>query len=93
MNKVKISSEVAYLIGIILMAFSVAMITAANFGVSMLIAPSFILSMKFNFLTFGQWEYIIQGTLFIIMCIWVKKIKPIYFFAFFSSIAFATFLD
>ena len=93
MNKVKISSEVAYLIGIILMAFSVAMITAANFGVSMLIAPSLILSMKFNFLTFGQWEYIIQGTLFIIMCIWVKKIKPIYFFAFFSSIAFATFLD
>ena len=93
MNKVKISSEVAYLIGIILMALSVAMITAANFGVSMLIAPSLILSMKFNFLTFGQWEYIIQGTLFIIMCIWVKKIKPIYFFSFLSSVAFATFLD
>lgn len=93
MNKVKISSELAYLIGIILMAFSVAMITAANFGVSMLIAPSLILSMKFNFLTFGQWEYIIQGTLFLIMCIWVKKIKPIYFFSFLSSLAFATFLD
>ena len=93
MKKIKMSSEVAYLIGILLLAFAVAMITAANFGVSMLIAPSLILSMKFNFLTFGQWEYIIQGTLFIIMCIWVKKIKPIYFFAFLSSIAFATFLD
>lgn len=93
MKKIKISSEVAYLIGIILMAFSVAMITAANFGVSMLIAPSLILSTRFNFLTFGQWEYTIQAVLFLIMCLWVRKIKPIYFFAFFSSIAFGSFLD
>ena len=93
MKKIKISSELAYLIGLVLLAFAVSMITTASFGVSMLIAPSLILSKKFVFLSFGQWEYVLQGILFIIMCIWAKKIKPIYVFAFLSSIAFGTFLD
>lgn len=93
MKKIKISSEVAYLIGVLLLAFAVAMITTADFGVSMVVAPSYILSLKLGFLTFGQCEYIVQGILFIIMCIAAKKIKPIYLFSFFTCIFYGAALD
>ena len=66
MKKLRFSSELAYLIAIIMLAFSVCLATAADFGVSMIVAPAYILSMKFTFLTFGQWEYVTQGILFII---------------------------
>lgn len=94
MKKIKISSEVAYLIGVLLLAFAVAMITAADFGVSMIVAPALILSLKLDgILSFGVCEYIIQGILFIAMCIAAKKIKPIYFFSFFTTIFYGAALD
>lgn len=93
MKKIKVCSEVAYLIGVLLLAFAVAMITAADFGVSMVVAPSLILSLKLGFLTFGQCEYLIQGVLFVAMCIAAKKIKPIYFFSFFTTVFYGAALD
>ncbi len=93
MKKIKVCSEVAYLIGVLLLAFAVAMITAADFGVSMIVAPSLILSLKLGFLTFGQCEYLIQGILFVAMCIAAKKIKPIYFFSFFTTVFYGAALD
>ena len=42
MPKIKIHSEVLYLFAIALLAFSVAMLTAADFGISMIVAPAYI---------------------------------------------------
>ncbi len=93
MKKIKVYSEVVYLVAIIMLSFSVAMITSTNFGVSMIVAPAYILSQKLSFLTFGQSEYIIQGILFIVFCCLMKKVKIVYFSSFLTGIIYGAVLD
>lgn len=92
-KKITLSSELMYLAATIILAFSVAMLTAADFGVSMIVAPAYIFSLKFNMFTFGQSEYIIQAVVFILFCIIVRKIKLIYFTSFLSCLIYGAVLD
>ena len=93
MKKFEVKSEFAYIISIVVLAFSVAIMSAVDFGVSMIVAPAYILSLKFDFLTFGQCEYIVQALLFIVFCILVKKIKPQFFISFVTCIIYGAVLD
>lgn len=93
MKRIKIYSEVIYLVSLIMISFSVAMLSAVDYGVSMIVAPALILSQKLTFLTFGQCEYIIQGLLFILFCILMKKVKLIYFVSFLTCVIYGLFLD
>ena len=93
MKKLKLPSEIAYLLAVIILAFSVAMLSAVDFGLSMIVAPAYVLSQKFTFLTFGQAEYVIQGVLFILFCIIMRKFKPVYLVAFLSCLFYGAVLD
>ncbi len=92
-KKIRIPSEAAYLPTIILIAFSVALTAAADLGVSMIVAPAYILSLKFDFLTFGLAEYIVQGILFVVFCIIMKKVKLVYFTSFITGLIYGFILD
>ena len=92
-TKIRIPSEAAYLPTIILIAFSVALTAAADLGVSMIVAPAYILSLKFDFLTFGLAEYIVQGLLFVVFCIIMKKVKLVYFTSFITGLIYGFILD
>ncbi len=93
MKKINIYSEIIYVLSIIILAFSVAMLASADFGLSMIVAPAYILSQKLGFITFGQAEYLIQGVLFIAFCIIVRKFKATYLFAFLTCIIYGLCLD
>lgn len=93
MKKIKISSEAAYVLGILLLALSVAMIASADFGVSMIVGPAYILSLKVSFLTFGQAEYIVQGVLFIVLCLVMRGVRLVYFDAFVTGLIYGAVLD
>lgn len=93
MKKNKIYEETAYFISIVFLAFAVAMISTTDFGLSMIVSPAYILSQKVSFLTFGQSEYVIQGIMFIIFCILMKKVKLIYFSSFVSGLIYGAVLD
>ena len=92
-KKINVPSEFAYIFAIITLAFSVAMITVTDFGVSMIVAPAYILSQKVSFLTFGQGEYVIQAMLFIVFCLIMKKVKLVYFSAFITGVIYGFVLD
>ena len=92
-KKLVVSSEGMYLFTNLLCALSVAIVTAADFGVSMIVAPAYILSLKVPFLTFGQAEYVVQGLLFIVLCFLMKKVKLIYFASFNTCFLYGAFLD
>lgn len=92
MKKIKIYSEIIYLLSIIIISFSVAMLSAVDFGISMIVAPAYILSEKLG-ITFGQSEYIIQAILFIVFCIIVKKVKPIFLVSFLTCLIYGWILD
>lgn len=92
-KKIKIPSELVYVFAIVLLSFAVAMLTAADFGISMIVAPAYLLSLKLKFLTFGQAEYVIQAGVFIILCIVLKRFKFIYLFSFATCLIYGAVLD
>lgn len=93
MKKIRIYSEAAHFIALALMALSVAMTASADFGVSMIVAPAYIISLKFSFLSFGQSEYIIQALLFIAFCVLVRRVKLTYFISFLTTLIYGAILD
>lgn len=92
-RKIRVKSEAVYLLSVVILAFAVAMCAAADFGVSMIVAPAYILSLKVPFLSFGRAEYLVQAVLFIALCLVLKKIRFSYFFAFFTCVFYGAALD
>ena len=66
-RKIKISSEVTYFAAIVLLSLAVAILSTADFGISMIVAPAYLLSLKAGFLSFGQAEYVVQAIVFILL--------------------------
>ena len=89
----RLPSELAYLLGLAIMSLSVSLTAAADFGVSMIVAPAYILSLKCTLFTFGQAEYIVQGLLFIAFCIAMRGIKLTYFVSFVTGVLYGVMLD
>lgn len=92
-KKIKLHSELVYAAAILILSFAVAMLSAANFGVSMIVAPAYIISQKTGFLTFGQSEYLVQGVLFIVFCVLMKRVKASFFSSFVTCIIYGAVLD
>ncbi len=82
-----------FVLGTVLLPFAVALCQKANLGMSMIAAPTYIISEKVSFLTYGQTEYIFQALVFTVMCIMVKKFKPVYLTSFLSALIYGTVLD
>lgn len=93
MKKITLYSEVLWILSLVIISFSVAMTAAADFGLSMVVAPAYIISLKLGVLTFGQCEYLAQGFMFLLMCLLLRRIKPIYFCSFFTCIVYGLLLD
>ncbi len=93
LKKIKFYSESAYVIALIGLTFAVALLAAADFGVSTIVAPAYIVSLKFSIFTFGEWNYIIQGFLFIAFCIAIKKFRLTYLISFITCVIYGYILD
>ncbi len=93
MKRWVLPDEGVYLFANVLMAFSVAMLTAADFGVSMIVAPAYLISQKFPVLSFGQSEYVLQAGLFIVFCLLMRRVKAVYFGSFATCLLYGAILD
>ena len=93
MKKKTINSELVYLFAIIILSFSIDLMTIANMGLSAINGPAYILSKKIDLLTYGQAEYIVEGIVFIIFCVLMKKFKITYLSSFITGILYATMAD
>ena len=92
-RRLTLPSEVVWLFALVLMAFSVCMTVSAGLGVSMIVCPAYLVSEKLSFLTFGQAEYILQGILFVALCVAVRRFKPVYLSAFLCCLLYGLVLD
>lgn len=90
-------SEAAYILGIIVLALGTAMMKQADFGLSMVVAPAYLLHLKISqyvpAFSFGMAEYSLQAVLLIIMSISLRKFKPIYLFSFVTAVIYGFTLD
>ena len=77
MKKVKHLGETAWVFAVILIGLGVALVTKGGFGVSMVVAPAYIIHLVVEkvlpWYTFGTSEYILQGVLLIVLWIILKK--------------------
>lgn len=97
MQKKKFYTEISYLLGIIVLAVGTAMMAVADFGVSMVVAPAYIiyewLSQYLSFMTFGIAEYMLQAVVLISMMLIVRRFKLSYLFSFATTIIYGIVLD
>ncbi len=97
MKKPVFYTEAAYVLGLLIMAFGNSLLAWADFGVSMVVAPAYILHLKLSafspFFTFGVTEYMTQVFVLILMCICMKKFKFSYIFSFVTAVLYGLVLD
>jgi len=97
MKKVTFYTEIAYIVAIIIMAFGAALMAKSDFGVSMIVAPAYILHLVLSrvlpWFSFGVAEYVLQGVLVLLTVIIMRKFKLSYLFSFVTAIIYGTMLD
>ena len=86
MKKIKRSSELLWLMGVVFVALGVAVCSKADLGVSMIAAPTFIVQEAvfklWSGFSVGVVEYIIQGLFLVLLCLIVRRFSWRYLLAF-----------
>ncbi len=97
MKKRVFYTEAAYPVGIIALALGTAFMEKADFGVSMVVAPAYLLYLKLNqvfpFVTFGMAEYMLQAFLLLMLCFTLRRFRVSYLFSFVTAVIYGFTLD
>lgn len=97
MRKVKIYSEVAYLMGIALLALGNSLCAFGDLGMSMVVAPAYVLHLAlsevFPWFSFGVAEYTVQALVIITLIIMTRRVKARFFLSFCTTLIYGLFLD
>ncbi len=95
--KKKCSTELAYVCGIVFVAMGVVLMEKADFGVSMVVAPAYLLyrwlSPTWSFVSFGMAEYALQAVLLLIMVLILRRFRLSYLFSFITAVIYGFVLD
>lgn len=96
-ERVAKTGELAYVLGVVLCALGVCFSAKSGFGVSMVVAPAYVLHCKlspyFPFVTFGVAEYLLQGTLILLLCLAVRRVRFRYLLSFGTAVLYGVVLD
>lgn len=97
MKKKVFYMEWAYVCGIIFLALGTALMEKANFGMSMVVAPAYLLYLKLSetlpFVTFGMMEYTLQAVLLVVMMLVLRRFRISYLFSFVTAVIYGFTLD
>ncbi|MBQ8893988.1 MAG: hypothetical protein IJ043_06215 [Clostridia bacterium] len=97
MKKKVFYREISYVLGLVIMAFAAAFTEKADFGMSMVVAPAYILHLKVSqfwpWFSFGVAEYFFQGLLVLVTMAVMRKFKCSYLFSFVTALLYGTLLD
>lgn len=90
-------TELAYVFGLVALAAGTALMEAADFGMSMVVAPAYLMHMKLSqtlpFFSFGMAEYTLQAFLLAVMCIVLRRVKLSCLFSFVTAVIYGFMLD
>ena len=97
LKPIKKFNEIAYVLATVLCSLGVSLSAKSGFGVSMVVAPAFVLSNYLQpilpFFTFGNTEYVVQGLMIIALVIVVRKFKIKYPLSFLTAVIYGLLLD
>lgn len=96
-KKIAGMGEPAYVLGVILCALGVCFSAKSGFGVSMVVAPAYVLHCKLEpllpFFSFGVAEYVLQGGLILLLCPFVGRFKKKFLLSFGTAVFYGVVLD
>lgn len=97
MKKPVMHRETAYVLAMLILSMGTAMMERANFGISMIVAPSYLLHLKISqtlpWFSFGVAEYCMQTVVLAMLMLGMRRVKLAYFFAFISAMLSGLLLD
>ena len=83
---IKINKYVSYFLGLILLGIGIVLAIKSNYGVTVSTSPAYVLSLKLKSISLGTINYLIQGLVFLLMLVVLRKLKLTYFISFITSI-------
>ena len=90
-------SEISYLLGLVALGMGTAWIEKADFGVSMVVAPAYLIFLRVSevvpWFTFGMAEYAFQFLLLVLLSVVMRKIKISYLWCFLTVVLYGLCLD
>lgn len=90
-------TEMAYVVGILAMAVGNSLMERADLGLSMVVAPAYLLHLKISqilpWFSFGVSEYIFQAFLLALLGAFMKSFKRNYLFSFVTAVLYGCVLD
>lgn len=97
MKKRLFYAEAAYAAALFLLTVGAALMERADFGMSMVIAPAYVLYLKLSsfvpFVTFGMMVYTVQALLIVCLALALRKFKLSYLFVFCTAVVYGILLD
>ncbi len=89
--------EISYVVAILTMAFGAALMEHADFGLSMVIAPAYLLHRAvepmLSWFSFGVAEIVFQATLLLLLCLVLRRFRFSFLFSFVTSVIYGFCLD
>ena len=90
-------TEAAYAVGLIMLALGTALMEKADFGMSMVVAPAYLIYLKMSeylsWFTFGMAEYCFQLILIVVLAAVMHRFKRKYLFSFITAFIYGNILD
>lgn len=97
MKKSVFYTELAYLLALPILAIGTALMEKADFGMSMVVAPAYLLHLlvrpSLPFFSFGMAEYLLQLALLVAMALILRRAKLSYLFSFVTALLYGFALD
>ena len=90
-------TELAYVVGMAVLAIGTALMEKADMGMSMVVAPAYLLHRKVSltlpWFSFGMAEYVFQALLLVLLCLVMGRGKKSYLFSFATAVFYGLMLD
>ena len=72
MKKYRVS-ELIFFVACVFSAAGIRCMVASELGLSMIAAPAYIISQKVSWLSQGNAEWMVQGLVFLVMCLMMRR--------------------
>ena len=97
MKKPVFYKELSYVFGLLILVFATALTERADFGMSMVVAPAYILHLKLSqvlpWFSYGVAAYVVQGGLLVIMMLILRRFRLSYLFSFVTAVLYGILVD
>ena len=92
-QKKRFTGELALVLGLIFNSFASTLMIKSHFGISSITSVPYALSLAFDKLTYGSWNYIFQCFLIVMLVVLTRQFKIGYIISFLLAIVFGYLID